>query len=58
MSERLRDKSYRPDCPACDAERIHTAEERMRFHSDAGHGCVDGRYTRPDLDPKNAENLQ
>jgi hypothetical protein len=40
---RRRDSSYRPDCPACSAERRHTTGERMRFHPLAGHGFQSGQ---------------
>lgn len=38
-----------PACGACVAMRQHTADEWTRYHPDAGHGCVDGRWTRPEL---------
>jgi len=38
-------------CPACKEKRRHAAEEWREFHPYAGHGCIDGRYTHPDLEP-------
>jgi hypothetical protein len=52
-----RDKSYRPDCPACEAQRVHTTAERMRFHPYAGHGYIEGQgWSLPELDPKRKEH--
>lgn len=54
--DRPRDPSFRPDCPACDGERLHTVDERMRFHPFAGHGYSEGQgWSTPELDPKRKE---
>lgn len=37
-------------CPACRSMRQHTREEQAAFHPDAGHGCIDGKWTKPGLE--------
>lgn len=54
--DRPRDPSFRPDCPACDKMRLHTANERAAYHRLAGHGYSEGQgWSTPELDPKRKE---
>ena len=32
------DRTPNPDCPACQASRLHTEPERALYHPQAGHG--------------------
>lgn len=34
----LIEKAQRANCPACQAQRLHTDEERKHHHPHAGHG--------------------
>lgn len=54
--KRPRDPAYRPDCPACTADRLHTKNERMEFHPLAGHGYAEGQgWSTPELNPQRKE---
>ncbi len=35
---KYRDRSYKPNCPACVAMRQHVLEDWIAFHPLAGHG--------------------
>ena len=45
------------NCPTCIAQRAgvpgrrHTVLEQRDHHPYIGHGCIDGKYTHPDLEP-------
>lgn len=41
--QRIYDRSYRTECPACAADRLHTATERSDYHPLAGHGYQEGQ---------------
>lgn len=46
-----------PDCPGCVEKRLHTADEKKKFHPFTGHGMMKGQgYSHPDLTPKEEKN--
>ncbi len=55
MQKRRRDltihRTSNPDCPACQAGRIHQPDEWTKFHPEAGSGIFEGRRM-PNMKPQ------
>jgi hypothetical protein len=49
-ADQLRERTERANCPACIGKRCHTAEE-YKNHPMRGHGCSDGKWSKPELKP-------